>query len=185
MLICSHREHFHVLRPSTPLIVFLGVSLILDLARTRTLFFYYTGKDAVAIVNAVGYGVKLLLFIAENVEKRQWLRPQWAEVSREEASGVLNRSLFIWLNPLFTLGFGSKLTLKQLFSLDAEIKSAARPVELMEEWELCERGTACRLVDNRLTFVNSVQIVQSCSVLAVSSPLQVAVPSGRIAPTQL
>ncbi|OAA71650.1 ABC transporter, transmembrane domain, type 1 [Akanthomyces lecanii RCEF 1005] len=142
MLICSHREHVHVLRPSTPLIVFLGVSLILDLARTRTLFFYYTGKDAVAIVNAVGYGVKLLLFIAENVEKRQWLRPQWAEVSREEASGVLNRSLFIWLNPLFTLGFGSKLTLKQLFSLDAEIKSAARPVELMEEWELSSKSSS-------------------------------------------
>lgn len=110
------------------------MSLILDLARTRTLFFY-TNNDAVAIVNAVGYGVKLILFILENIEKRQWLLPEFARASHEETCGALNRALFIWLNSLFIQGFHNKLTVKQLFALDKEIELAATPTGLMDEWE--------------------------------------------------
>ncbi|KAJ3499459.1 hypothetical protein NLG97_g302 [Lecanicillium saksenae] len=150
MLLCSYREHIYTLRPSTPLIVFLCTSLILDLARTRTLF-YYSNNDPVAIVNAVGYGIKLLLFVAENGEKRKWLKPQWENVSREETSGVLSRSLFIWLNPLFVQGFGGRLTLEKLFSLDAEIDAAARPIKLMEKWESSELYTPDRLVNKNPT----------------------------------
>ncbi|KAJ6784449.1 hypothetical protein PWT90_09718 [Aphanocladium album] len=135
------------LQPSTPLIVFLGTSLILDLARTRTLF-YYTDNDVVAIVNAIGYGIKVLLFIFENVEKRHWLYPRWRNVSCEETSGVLNRSLFLWLNPLFIRGFGGKLTLEKLFSLDAEIDAAAQPTQLMEKWESCKLHTPDQAVIN-------------------------------------
>ncbi|UJO17086.1 ABC multidrug transporter B [Fulvia fulva] len=131
----SYVEHKRSVRPSTMLILYLGVTLILDLARTRTLFFTAQGLAA-ARVNLAALIVKLGIFVLENIEKRSMVKKAWQEIiSPEGASGVINRATFLWLNTLVVQGFRTLLTVHALPSLDNDILAASRPSELLSEWK--------------------------------------------------
>ncbi|KAK2865449.1 hypothetical protein FQN49_003561 [Arthroderma sp. PD_2] len=67
----SYLEHIRSVRPSTLLVVYLGLSILLDLARTRTLFFIQ-GSRIVALVFLSSFVVKVLSFVLEVTEKRRF-----------------------------------------------------------------------------------------------------------------
>lgn len=114
--------------------MYLGTSTLLDLARTRTLFFLPESHTVASILLA-SYLIKFLLFLAENAEFRSLLRPEWKDVSPEETAGAINRSLFLWLNHIFVKGFKTFLTVDMLTPLDSEILSASRPFSLQTRWD--------------------------------------------------
>lgn len=114
--------------------MYLGTSTLLDLARTRTLFFLLDSHTVASILLA-SYVVKVLMFIVENVEFREFLRPGWKDSSAEETAGTINRSLFVWLNYIFVKGFKSFLTVDMLTPLDSDMLSATRPFALQQHWE--------------------------------------------------
>lgn len=134
LLVTSYLEHIFSVCPSTVLCVYLGTSTLLDLARTRTLFFL-PESHAVACILLASYLVKVLMFFAENAELRSLLRPEWKHVSREETAGTINRSLFLWLNHIFIKGFKTLLSIDMLIPLDSGILSASKPVTLQERWD--------------------------------------------------
>ncbi|KAF3480026.1 ABC transporter [Arthroderma uncinatum] len=136
----SYIEHIRSVRPSTLLIVYLGVSLLLDLARTRTLFFIQ-GSYTIASVFLASYLVKTLSFILEVTEKRRLLHVKWQDASPEATSGVINRALFLWLNGLFIKGFSTLLTVNTLTPLDDELLSASEPSDLMGKWEQADKSS--------------------------------------------
>lgn len=134
LTLLSTLEHTRVVRPSTAITVYLGLSTLLDLARVRTLF-YIPQLHNIAAISLAAYCVKTFVFILELVEKRSLIRPQWRVDSTETTGSVYNRSLLVWVNGLFIQGFRSWLTVDHLNSLDTHILSASDASDLLSKWE--------------------------------------------------
>lgn len=134
LMLVSYWQHTRSERPSSPLTIYMGLSLLLDLARARTLF-YIAASRVPARLFLASYCSKIIIFMLELVEKRRLLKPGWRYMSTEATSNVYSRSLFIWLNPLFIKGFRTLLSLPSLPPIDPAILSASRPVNLVERWD--------------------------------------------------
>ncbi|GBF62869.1 ABC transporter [Trichophyton mentagrophytes] len=135
----SYLEHVRCVRPSTLLNVYLGVSTLLDLARTRSLFFIQD-SHTIALISLAAFIIKSLAFILEVTEKRHLLLAKWKDASPEATSGVINRSLFIWLNRLFINGFRTLLTVNTITPIDEELLAASEPTALLEKWENADKA---------------------------------------------
>lgn len=99
----SHIEHIHSVRPSAIINVYLLITLPFDMARCRTL--WMDGATAsLAAVFSSALGVKVLILIAEAIEKRDILLSRYRNSSPEVTSGIYSRSFFFWLNSLMTTG---------------------------------------------------------------------------------
>lgn len=133
-MLVSYWQHTRSERPSTPLTVYMGLSLLLDVARARTLF-YIAGSRVPAWLFLASHCFKIVIFVLELVEKRRLLKPQWRCMSTEATSNVYSRSLFIWLNPLFIKGFRASIGLHSLPPIDPALLSASKPVTLVERWD--------------------------------------------------
>lgn len=129
----SHLDHFRSLRPSTTLCVFNGFTLLFDLPRLRTLSFLPNNR-IVTILFAVACGIKAGLVGLESIEKRPLLKKPFAGSSLEDTSGIFNRSLFLWVNPLLWKGSKTNLTVEDLPILTDEITSASNPTTLADRW---------------------------------------------------
>ncbi|KAK2738485.1 hypothetical protein FQN57_007000 [Myotisia sp. PD_48] len=134
LLVISYLEHVRSPRPSTLLCVYLGISVLLDIARVRTLF-VVSYSTVVAGVFLAAFIIKILILVSEIVEKRNLLGPDWKDASPEDTGGVFNRALFIWLNDVFQRGFRTLLTVNTLPPLDSDILSASKPSTLIQRWE--------------------------------------------------
>lgn len=133
-LAVSFLEHVKRVRTSTLLEVFLGLSILLDLPRVRTVFFF-EGAHVVASLLVANLFVKLLLLVAEVYEKRAFLVQ---DASVEETAGFWNRSMFVWLNRLFFKGFKTVLTVDTMTEIDGELLAAAKPEGIVRRWEDCK-----------------------------------------------
>lgn len=133
----SYWEHRRSLRPSTLLTVYLGLSTLLDLARTRTLFFFAAGHQ-IASVSLASYCVKVLIFGLEVAEKRRLMLDNPANIGPEDTANVYRRALFLWLNRLFVESYRSLLSIESLPNIDQEILSASDPGSLRLRWEKCQ-----------------------------------------------
>lgn len=140
LFVTSCLEHERSLRPSSLLSAFLGVTSLFDMARVRTLFFIFGSQELTWLV-AGCFSTKIILLILELLGKRSLLLPEWQHVSPEESSGLYNRVLFLWLNPLFANGFRSTLTAKSLTPLDSAIVEASNPVALNEKWKTTPKSS--------------------------------------------
>jgi hypothetical protein len=99
----SHSEHIHSIRPSALINVYLLVTLPFDIARCRTLWLNgATGPVAAAFSSMLG--VKVMILVAEAIEKRDILLARYQYSSPEVTSGIYSRSFFFWLNSLMTTG---------------------------------------------------------------------------------
>ncbi|ODA76961.1 hypothetical protein RJ55_07478 [Drechmeria coniospora] len=141
----SSLEHARSVRPSTLLTLYLGISLLLDMARTRTLF-HIAGGETVSGIFLTAFIIKLFLFAAEVTEKRSMLREKWQNASPEDTGGIANRSLFLWLNYIFVKGYRTLLTVDVLTPLDAEILEASDATVLSERWEKTEKTSDHTLI---------------------------------------
>jgi ATP-binding cassette subfamily C (CFTR/MRP) protein 1 len=99
----SHTEHMHSVRPSAIINVYLLLTLPFDAARCRTLWID-GATGSVAAVFTSTLGVKLMILIAEAIEKREILLTRYRNSSPEVTSGIYSRSFFFWLNSLMTTG---------------------------------------------------------------------------------
>lgn len=133
LMLVSFFEHTRSIRPSTILVVYIGLSLLLDIAQVRTLFLI-PQLGAIPQVSLSRFVVKFIILILETFEKRRMILPGWKTSSPEATGSVINRSLFIWLNKLLAKGFRTVLMVDSLPQLDNEILSASAPNALMTKW---------------------------------------------------
>lgn len=126
-------EHERSIRPSTFLNLFLGLSILLDIARVRTLF-ALPSNFTIAVVYYTSFLVKLLLLALEMVEKRALLKQQWQDKAPEEVSGIYNRGLFLWMNTLIRRGYRTILTMDILLPIDEQLLAASDATPLKERW---------------------------------------------------
>ncbi|PYI31455.1 putative multidrug resistance protein [Aspergillus indologenus CBS 114.80] len=126
ILALSIFEHTRSERPSSLLCIYLLFDSLVNSTQLRSL---YLRRDltAVSVVASVALGIEIVLLILENVDKRAWLHDAFRnEYPPEYTSGIINRSFFWWLSPLFVRGYRSNLSLDDLDLVDQEL--AARPL---------------------------------------------------------
>ncbi|PVH81871.1 hypothetical protein DL98DRAFT_457694 [Cadophora sp. DSE1049] len=117
----SYAEHTKSVRPSLVLNTYFLLSIIFDVARTRTLWLRSQDKNASNFAAALA--LKIVILILEAVEKRRILKPEFQWYPPEAISGIYNTSLFCWLNELLRRGSRQTLSLNDLFALDKHLIS--------------------------------------------------------------
>ena len=96
--------------------------MLFDAARVRTLWLQ-PYNSSVAAVSTVSLVIKILLLIAEALDKSKFLRREWKLHSPEATSGLFGKALFLWLNRLLRTGFARSLSIEDLLPLDKHLTS--------------------------------------------------------------
>ncbi|KAH3906329.1 hypothetical protein HBI56_195160 [Parastagonospora nodorum] len=138
LLALSDFEHMRTVRPSWLLNIYLLLTVILDIARSRT-YSLSPDLDAVATVFTSRVAVKLILAIAEARPKERLLLPQFTDRTPETTSGPYKRALFWWLNALLKKGYTESLTVDDLFQLDKHLQSDRLHHLLGSSWDRLTR----------------------------------------------
>ena len=129
----SRASHARSLRPSTVLDLYLSLSSLLNIARTRTLWLLAAGTPA-PILMIVNLSLTLFALILESIEEKKRL----ANGSPEEFSGIWARISFSWLFPLLRKGYVKVLSQDDLPSLDTRLQSRLLRRQLITTWSKCE-----------------------------------------------
>ena len=117
---------------------YLLFSLIFDIAHVRTLWLQ-PYNSTIAAVSTVSLAIKLLLLVAEAVEKGKILRLEWRVHSPEATSGLFGKALFLWLNRLLRTGFARSLSIDDLLPLDKHLTSGYLYQLIHPTWARKER----------------------------------------------
>ena len=145
ILLLSVLEHTRSIRPSFLLNVYLLTSLTLDVAQARTLFLRShdsfppspNPNPTIPALFAASIAVKLVLLALEARSKRAYLQYPYAAFPPEATSGVLNRSFFWWLSPLFVGGWRKILDLEDLYGIDRELLAEGLLEKIERSWDKC------------------------------------------------
>ena len=129
--------HSRSIRPISLLALYLLFSLLFNAAELRTLYLRQETSVICGLSTAV-VGVKVVLLVLETRGKRQYLRSPYSNYSPEATSGVINRGVFWWLNPLIAKGFRKILSLEDLYSTDPELLSEPLLKRLQRSWNACK-----------------------------------------------
>ncbi|KAL7947355.1 P-loop containing nucleoside triphosphate hydrolase protein [Trichoderma barbatum] len=125
----SRASHGRSLRPSTVLDLYLSISSILNIARTRTLWLLAAGSP-VPILMTLNLSLTLFALILESIEERKRL----SNGSPEEFSGIWSRISFSWLIPLLKTGYDKVLSQEDLPNLDTRLQSRLLRHQLITTW---------------------------------------------------
>ena len=125
LLALSFYEHSRVPRPSTLLILYLLLQILLDAVHVRTS--WLMASSVTTRMNArlftASVIVKFVVLVAETQKKSRWLRWEVDDHSPEEMSGVLSLSVYFWLHHLFRQGYSHVLGVQDLYPLDKDMDS--------------------------------------------------------------
>lgn len=117
----SRYSHTRSPRPSLAIVVYLCITILLNLATARTLWLMKNAA-AVSILYTVTLAVKMVCLVFESLEKHRLLIHP-SDYGPEELAGPLSRTFFIWVLSLFRAGYAALLTIPQLLPLSADMKS--------------------------------------------------------------
>ncbi|OAA55637.1 ABC transporter, transmembrane domain, type 1 [Cordyceps fumosorosea ARSEF 2679] len=128
--------HVYFLHSPGFLGLFLSVSLLFDVAITRT-YFNRNCLATLARVHAPIPVLKLALVVLEEVSKRSLIRAEYLRLSlgHEAVAGFWNRSIFFWVNATLLIGFRSNITQKTLGNLDPHFDSEKLQTDFRRIWE--------------------------------------------------
>lgn len=140
LLLCalSYTEHARSLRPSSVLNAYLLVSILLDAATLRS--FWLSGlSNSLRGLFTVSFAVRAALLVLEAVEKAPHVATKNSDRRNpEETSGLYNRGLFWWINPLLLDGFRRLLQPSDLYALDQSLATSALNDKFWKTWNKCE-----------------------------------------------
>ena len=136
LCVLSYMEHFRNVRPSLLLELYLLVTLLFDVTRTRTLWLRDDNdyNKLMAVIASFAVAVKVVLVVLEGWQKRAILKDKYRAYPPEALAGLANRALFWWLNPLFFKGYFKLLRVEDLYPLDKRLESARLRELLDRRW---------------------------------------------------
>jgi len=129
----SFLEHNRSIRPSSLLQVYLLFSLLCDIARARTLWLI-GNSTAIAAVFTTTVVFKLCITTLESIEKRRILTSEYKGLTLESTSGVLNISIFWWLNSLLRSGARNIFAIDDLEDVKQKFYSNVLQKSLEVHW---------------------------------------------------
>ena len=137
ILFLSHLEHSRSTKPSVVLSVYLLVSVVFDATELRTLFLRHD-KSVILCLSTANIAIKLILIALESTSKRAYLKTPYRSYPPEATSGIFSRSFFWWINPILAKGFRKLITLDDLFTIDASLKSEVLLDNIQISWGKCK-----------------------------------------------
>lgn len=177
----SFFHHNRSVRPSTILQIYLFISLLFDIAMTRTLWLVRSDAVLAAIFTAATVS-KALMLCFEMIEKRRLLEPPFGNLMREATSGFANLSIFWWLNEPLKNGAKKVIALADLDELREDFRSETLQSSLEETWgqgsrkiPRCSDVTECHSCPKRKTFTVT-RHCENVPLVAVSRSLPKALP---------
>lgn len=122
--VLSHFEHSRSQRPSALLDVYLGLSILLDIAHDRTLWLSASSELDTTFtgVFTAALATKAVLIILESRAKSRWIvGHDQTKQSLDGTRGIYSLSTFTWLTGLFLSGRKNVLRLDDLPVLDEDM----------------------------------------------------------------
>ncbi|EPS27187.1 hypothetical protein PDE_02130 [Penicillium oxalicum 114-2] len=151
----SYIEHAHSKRPSTTLTIWAIFMLFSEAVNVRTMWLAHQ-EQAITIVKTATLPVLLLAAVLESLPKSNFVDCIFAPYSKEESVGIVNRSFFWWLNPLFIYGYKHKLRPEDLPPIDSMLLSGRASPRLREQ-----QTKTLKDGDSGSLLVNSLQAYSS------------------------
>jgi ATP-binding cassette subfamily C (CFTR/MRP) protein 1 len=137
LIVLSFFEHMRSIRPSWLLNIYLVLTVVFDVVRSRT-YSLSPDLDTIATVFTSRVAVELILAIIEARPKRHLLLPTFAGCPPEATSGPYKRALFWWLNALLKKGYSESLSVDDLFHLDKHLQSNYLHHLIGSSWDRCK-----------------------------------------------
>ncbi|KND86897.1 Canalicular multispecific organic anion transporter 2 [Tolypocladium ophioglossoides CBS 100239] len=135
-VLLSVLEHRSSIRPSSLISIYLGLSILFDTARARTMWLLDNANvSAIPAVFTASLALKAVMLLLESTEKRSILRDEYCDAAPESVSGPYNLGVFYWLSTLFFTGYRKVLEPEDLFPLDDELQSEALAKTMFDAWD--------------------------------------------------
>ncbi len=136
IIIILFAGHVYFVHSPGFLSLFLSVTMLFDIAITRT-YFNRHGLATLGKVHAPLPVIKLAIVILEEVSKRTLIRAEELRTSlgHEAVAGFWNRSIFFWVNSTLLIGFRSKIAQDSLGDMDPQFSSERLQTEFRRIWE--------------------------------------------------
>ncbi|KAI2469971.1 P-loop containing nucleoside triphosphate hydrolase protein [Annulohypoxylon bovei var. microspora] len=134
----SNRAHYYSAKPSSIIQIFLVAKIILDAARLRTQWLL-PNNDVIASIFSTIFTLRVIILILESLHKNQDGLMHGGNAGPERG-GVFSRSLFLWLNPLFLLGYSKSLSMEDLQPLENSLTSTVLYKKVEKTWNLCDKS---------------------------------------------
>ena len=136
IFVLSKYEHTRSVRPSSLICAYLIFTVLFDATQLRTLYLR-DEEHVISGVASAALGVEVILLCLEATSKRSSLRGPYKAYPPEATSGIINRSFFWWLNPLFIAGFRKLLSLEDLYVVDDDLCSERLQSRIEASWKHC------------------------------------------------
>lgn len=121
----SHIEHRRSVRPSTVLVLYPIGTILFEVVHVRTLY-SIDDLQGVAVTLLANLGTESALAVLESWHKVSLAYSRGIAYNPEQIEGPLGRTCFAWLNKIFILGLGKRLTVDDLFPMEP---SMCPPIE--------------------------------------------------------
>jgi ATP-binding cassette subfamily C (CFTR/MRP) protein 1 len=137
IIVLSSLEHLRSPRPSILLNGYLFLTILFDIAQTRTLWLASASLQEITYCRlfTTALVAKAVLLIFESQHKAKWVQWDDKKHSPEETSGIFGLGAFVWLNRMFLAGYKKILTIEDLFHLDQSMLTEALQVRLTHHIE--------------------------------------------------
>lgn len=89
----------------------------------------------IRVIFTASLALKVIILFLEATEKKRYLSTEDRKLSPEETSGILNQSVFVWLNQLIVTGFKKVLLMDDLYPLNKELYAAHLKVNFRKTWD--------------------------------------------------
>lgn len=123
--VLSPLEHRSSIRPSAVLSAYLFITIILDIAVTRTLWLALT-NNAIPSNFTARLVFKIAILVLESLTKAGLLYDENEHPTAEDSSSIFGRLLFLWLNPLLWKGNRHDLSIEDLPRIGSGLSRAER-----------------------------------------------------------
>jgi ATP-binding cassette subfamily C (CFTR/MRP) protein 1 len=140
----SDLEHDRVLRPSLVIQNYLFFTCLVDLVRVRTQWLLNDNTTVASLVT-VTFILKLILLGLESREKWPFSDRAGTSIPALDRCGIFGRTLMLWLNPLFMLGYSRDLTMDDLYPLEDDLDGAELTDRLAERWRTSNQQPSSKL----------------------------------------
>ncbi|KAF6834852.1 ABC transporter [Colletotrichum musicola] len=125
--------HQRSLRPSTLLGLYLSASIILGVARVRTLWLLEQDASVPAVLT-IGFVLTTAATILESIASKK-TASDIKHSTPEQCSGFWARTCFFWLAQTFSVGYRKVISLSDLPDLDSSLESRVLHKGLATAWD--------------------------------------------------
>lgn len=130
----SFIEDQRSVKPSDLLVLYFSATSLLYIPRLRTLWLIPSVGPARGLWTTI-FALNVVALFVESAHKTKLLHPLYRNVTKEQAAGFWMQSFYTWVLPLFRVGYGKVLTLRDMPQIDGDLREETAGRRLEESWQ--------------------------------------------------